>query len=203
MDGAPMNDALIVIDMQNDFCPGGSLAVSGADQIVQPINEMMEQATCVVLSQDWHPSDHMSFYTNQPSAKAFDEIEMPYGQQTLWPSHCVMGSKGAEFHPQLDTNRANAIIRKGSNPAIDSYSTFFENDRKTSTGLLGLLLERGIQSLTLVGLATDYCVAFSARDAISNGFDVTVVLAACRGIDNQGSYDAALADMRASGVKLI
>jgi nicotinamidase/pyrazinamidase len=203
MDGAPMNDALIVIDMQNDFCPGGSLAVSGADQIVQPINEMMEQATCVVLSQDWHPSDHMSFYTNQPSAKAFDEIEMPYGQQTLWPSHCVMGSKGAEFHPQLDTNRANAIIRKGSNPAIDSYSTFFENDRKTSTGLIGLLRERGIQSLTLVGLATDYCVAFSARDAISNGFDVTVVLAACRGIDNQGSYDAALADMRASGVKLI
>lgn len=198
-----MNDALIVIDMQNDFCPGGSLAVSGADQIVQPINEMMEQATCVVLSQDWHPSDHMSFYTNQPSAKAFDEIEMPYGQQTLWPSHCVMGSKGAEFHPQLDTNRANAIIRKGSNPAIDSYSTFFENDRKTSTGLIGLLRERGIQSLTLVGLATDYCVAFSARDAISNGFDVTVVLAACRGIDNQGSYDAALADMRASGVKLI
>lgn len=198
-----MTDALIVIDMQNDFCPGGSLAVSEGDQIVQPINEMMEDATLVVLSQDWHPSDHMSFYSNQPGAKPFDEIEMPYGAQTLWPSHCVMGSKGAEFHPQLNTDQANAIIRKGSNPTIDSYSTFFENDRETSTGLTGFLRERGIESLTLVGLATDYCVAFSARDAISNGFDVRVVLAACRGIDNQGSYDAALADMQASGVKLI
>ena len=198
-----MTDALIVIDMQNDFCPGGNLAVSKGDQIVQPINEMMEDATFVVLSQDWHPDNHMSFYSNQPGAKPFDEIEMPYGVQTLWPSHCVMGSKGAEFHPQLNTDRANAIIRKGSNPEIDSYSTFFENDRRTSTGLIGLLRERDIKTLTLVGLATDYCVAFSALDAISNGFEVSIVLAACRGIDNQGSYDAAVSNLRANGVKLV
>ena len=198
-----MIEALIVIDVQNDFCPGGSLAVSHGNEIIDPINALIDDASIVVLSQDWHPLDHTSFAQNHDDKMPFMEIEMPYGLQTLWPNHCVQGTAGAEFHKRLNVDRADAIIRKGMNPSIDSYSTFFENDRKTPTGLLGFLRERDVTSLLLVGLATDFCVAFSALDAVENGFDVKVRMDACRGIDNAGSMDAAIADLRKAGVKLV
>ena len=198
-----MTEALIVIDVQNDFCPGGSLAVSCGDEIIDPINALIDDASLVVLSQDWHPSDHTSFAQNHDDKATFMEIEMPYGPQTLWPNHCVQGTAGAEFHKRLNADRADAIIRKGMNPAIDSYSTFFENDRKTPTGLLGFLRERDVKSLLLVGLATDFCVAFSALDAVVNGFDVKIRMDACRGIDNAGSMDAALAELRKTGVQFV
>jgi nicotinamidase/pyrazinamidase len=198
-----MTDALIVIDVQNDFCPGGQLAVVGGDEIVGPINDMMDDFGLVVLSQDWHPADHMSFYTNQPNGVPFAEIQMPYGVQTLWPDHCVRGTAGADFHPGLRLDKAAAIIRKGMDPKIDSYSTFFENDRNTPTGLSGLLRERGVTSVTLVGLATDFCVAFSALDAASQGFKVNVRMDACRAIDNQGSLEQALSAMTSNAVTLI
>lgn len=197
-----MTSALIVIDVQNDFCPGGALEVAGGDQIVAPINQMIDEASLIILSQDWHPKNHTSFADNHEGSTPFNVIEMGYGSQTLWPSHCVMGTYGAEFHPLLNTSRANAIIRKGATPTIDSYSTFFENDRKTPTGLSGLLRERGAKSLTLVGLATDFCVAFSALDAISQGFDVNIPLHACRAIDNQGSLEDALRKLKLNGVRL-
>ena len=198
-----MTEALIVIDVQNDFCPGGSLAVIGGDEVIDPINALLDDASIVVLSQDWHPVDHTSFAKNHPGKTPFTEIEMPYGPQTLWPNHCVQGTAGAEFHKRLNTDRADAIIRKGMNPAIDSYSTFFENDRKTPTGLMGFLRERDVKSLLLVGLATDFCVAFSAMDAAANGFDVKIKMDACRGIDNAGSMETALAALRKAGVQLI
>jgi len=197
-----MPEALIVIDVQNDFCPGGALAVPEGDQIVDPINALIAQSETVVLSQDWHPENHTSFADNHQNKNPFDIITMDYGEQTLWPRHCVQGSHGAEFHPKLLTNRADVIVRKGMRPAIDSYSTFFENDRKTPTGLVGLLRERGITALKLVGLATDFCVAFSAIDAIENGFDVTVQLDACRAIDMDGSLNAALENMKSKGVQI-
>ena len=198
-----MIEALIVIDVQNDFCPGGSLAVSHGDEIIDPINALIDDASLVVLSQDWHPLDHTSFAQNHHDKTPFMEIEMPYGLQTLWPNHCVQGTAGAEFHKRLNVDRADAIIRKGMNPSIDSYSTFFENDRKTPTGLLGFLRERDVTSLLLVGLATDFCVAFSALDAVENGFDVKIRMDACRGIDNAGSMEAAIADLRKAGVKFV
>ena len=197
-----MTSALIVIDVQNDFCPGGALAIKEGDQIVTPINRMIEDASIVILTQDWHSRNHTSFSDNHPGSNPFDMIEMPYGPQTLWPKHCVMGSNGADFHPLLNTSNANAIIRKGSTPTIDSYSTFFENDRVTPTGLSGLLLEKGVRSLILVGLATDFCVAFSAIDAVSLGFDVSIPMHACRAINNQGSLDEALNNLKSSGVRL-
>ena len=198
-----MIEALIVIDVQNDFCPGGSLAVSHGDEIIDPINALIDDASLVVLSQDWHPLDHTSFAKNHDDKTPFMEIEMPYGLQTLWPNHCVQGTAGAEFHKRLNVDRADAIIRKGMNPSIDSYSTFFENDRKTPTGLLGFLRERDVNSLLLVGLATDFCVAFSALDAVENGFDVKIRMDACRGIDNAGSMDAAIAELRRKGVQFV
>lgn len=198
-----MTEALIVIDVQNDFCPGGALAVAGGDEIIDPINALLETASIAVLSQDWHPLDHASFADNHAGQAPFGEVEISYGTQTLWPSHCVQGSGGAEFHDRLNSYRADAIIRKGMNRSVDSYSTFFENDRKTPTGLLGYLRERNVQSLLLVGLATDFCVAYSALDAVANGFDVRIQLDACRGIDNAGSLDAALTQLRTAGVRLI
>lgn len=198
-----MTEALIVIDVQNDFCPGGSLAISGGDEIIDPINIILEQASIAVLSQDWHPADHTSFANNHTGKEPFTQIEMPYGAQTLWPNHCVQGTKGAEFHAGLNVNRADAIIRKGMNSDIDSYSTFFENDRKTPTGLLGYLRERNVTSLLMVGLATDFCVAYSAFDAAANGFDVKIQMDACRGINNDGSFDAALAELQGAGVQFI
>ena len=195
--------ALVVIDPQNDFCPGGALAVAEGDSIMQPINEMMGAFDLVILTQDWHPQGHSSFASSHDGAAPFSLTDMPYGPQVLWPDHCIQGSDGAAFHPALDTMRADVVIRKGSNPAVDSYSAFFENDKATATGLAGLLRDRGCEDLTMVGLATDYCVAWSALDGLANGFRVEVRLPACRAIDLDGSLDKALADMRAAGVTLV
>jgi nicotinamidase/pyrazinamidase len=193
-------EALIVVDVQNDFCPGGALAVSGGDEIVPMINGLMAEAAHVVLTQDWHPAGHSSFASSHPGMAPFESIEMAYGQQTLWPDHCVQGTTGAEFHPDLQWTRAELVLRKGFRAAIDSYSAFFENDHTTPTGLAGYLRERNINALTLCGLATDFCVAFSAIDAVKQGFSVKVQLDACRGIDLGGSMAAMLDEMRGAGV---
>ncbi len=194
--------ALIVIDVQNDFCPGGALAVAGGDAIIPRINALMGEFAITVLTQDWHPADHSSFAANHPGAAAFSEVDMPYGRQTLWPTHCVQGSTGAEFHPDLRTDPADLIIRKGFRAQIDSYSAFFENDRSTPTGLEGYLRGRGVTEVTLVGLALDYCVAYSAIDAARLGFGVTVLQGAARAIDMGGSLARMQDDMRAAGVAL-
>ena len=194
--------ALIVIDVQTDFCPGGALAVPGGDEIVAPINALMDEVDAVVLTQDWHPAGHSSFASAHPGKAPYDLTEMPYGAQVLWPDHCVIGSPGAAFHPALNTDRADLIIRKGYNPAIDSYSAFFENDRRTPTGLEGYLRTRGVERLTLVGLATDFCVTYSALDAAKLDFAVTVREDLCRAIDLDGSLSAARAGMNGAGVKL-
>ena len=194
--------ALIIIDPQNDFCPGGALAVAGGDEIMFKINEMMDDFDMVVLTQDWHPVGHSSFASSHYGAEPFTLTEMPYGPQVLWPDHCIQASAGATFHPALNTDRADAIIRKGMNTAVDSYSAFFENDKTTATGLAGLLKGRGCGHLTLVGLATDYCVAWSALDGAAQGFEIEVALSACRAIDLDGSLNAALADMKEAGISL-
>lgn len=196
-------EALIVIDVQNDFCPGGALAVADGDAILPRINVMMPDFATVVLTQDWHPQDHASFAANHPGAAPFSMIDMPYGPQVLWPVHCVQGSKGALFHDDLETDRGQIVIRKGFRPQIDSYSAFFENDHSTATGLEGYLRNRGVTHLTLVGLATDYCVAYSALDAARLGFSVTVDLGACRAIDLNGSLAEAREKMSAAGVVLV
>jgi nicotinamidase/pyrazinamidase len=196
------DEALIVIDLQVDFCPGGALAVAGGDAIVPGINALMAEFPCVVLTQDWHPADHRSFAANHPGRAQFETVAMPYGPQTLWPVHCVAGSPGAAFHPDLNTGAAALILRKGMNPSVDSYSAFFENDRTTATGLAGYLRSRGIARLTLAGLATDYCVAWSALDAARLGFAVTVRADLCRAIDLGGSLAAARAEMAAAGVSV-
>ncbi|PTV95125.1 nicotinamidase/pyrazinamidase [Rhodobacter aestuarii] len=195
-------DALIVIDIQNDFCPGGALAVAGGDEILPQVNAMMGQFPVRVLTQDWHPENHSSFAANHQGAEPFSEIDMPYGKQTLWPVHCVQGSEGADFHTALDVERADLILRKGFRAPIDSYSAFFENDHETQTGLAGYLRDRGVTRLTFVGLALDYCVAWSAMDAAKLGFEVRVLESACRAIDLNGSLDAARAAMLAAGVTL-
>jgi nicotinamidase/pyrazinamidase len=195
-------EALIVIDLQNDFCPGGALAVPGGDQIIPAINALMDEFSCVVLTQDWHPKDHASFAANHKGAEPFSVTEMPYGMQVLWPVHCVIGSRGAEFHKDLRSDPAQMVIRKGFRPRIDSYSAFFENDRTTPTGLEGYLRTRGITRLTFVGLATDYCVAYSAMDAVRLGFDAVVLRSACRAIDLNGSLVEAETAMIDAGVVL-
>ena len=197
-----MTSALLVIDMQYDFCPGGALAVPEGDSIVPGINALMAQFPAVILTQDWHPAGHSSFASSHEGMAPFDMVDMPYGRQVLWPDHCVQGSQGAAFHEALDTDRADLIIRKGYNPAIDSYSAFFENDHTTPTGLHGYLQTRGIDDLTMVGLATDFCVNFSAVDAARLGYRVTVRQELTRGIDLDGSLNAALAGMREAGVVL-
>lgn len=197
-----MTRALIVIDLQNDFCPGGALAVAGGDQIVAGVNAAMQSAQAVILTQDWHPADHSSFASQHAGQSPYDMIEMDYGPQVLWPDHCVQGSRGAAFHACLDTDRADLIIRKGYNRAIDSYSAFFENDRTTPTGLDGYLRTRGIRELDLVGLATDFCIAYSAIDAAKLGYSVRVLTGLCRGIDLNGSLDGAMKAMRDAGVTL-
>jgi nicotinamidase/pyrazinamidase len=199
----PTNDALIVIDVQNDFCPGGKLAVADGDAIIPQVNAMLGTYPVRVLTQDWHPADHASFAANHPGADPFSLIQMPYGPQVLWPVHCVIGTTGAAFHPNLRTDPADLVIRKGFRAAVDSYSAFFENDHATPTGLDGYLRARGVTGVTLVGLATDYCVAYSALDAARLGYDVTVRLSACRAIDLNGSLADALARMRDAGVALI
>ncbi len=197
----PDTQALIVIDLQNDFCPGGALAVAGGDEIVAPINALMDRFPVVVLTQDWHPKGHSSFAFSHAGAAPFSTVQMPYGEQTLWPDHCIQGTEGAAFHPALRTD-ADVILRKGMNPAIDSYSAFFENDRATPTGLEGYLRTRGITALTLAGLATDFCVAYSAIEAARLGFTVTVRTDLCRAIDLGGSLAAMTAQMLEAGVTL-
>ena len=191
--------ALLVIDVQNDFCPGGALAVAEGDQIVAPINALMADFDAVILTQDWHPAGHSSFASSH-NADPMSVTQMPYGPQVLWPDHCIQGSAGAAFHEGLNVDAADLIIRKGYNPAIDSYSAFFENDHTTPTGLDGYLRTRGIDQLTLVGLATDFCVNYSAVDAAKLGFKVTVRTELCRGIDLEGSLDAAIKCMKDAGV---
>lgn len=191
-----------MIDVQNDFCPGGALAVAGGDDIVQGINALMNAFDAVILTQDWHPAGHSSFASSHADKAPMDLIEMPYGPQVLWPDHCIIGSMGAKFHTELHQDRADLIIRKGYNPAIDSYSAFFENDHKTPTGLEGYLRTRGITAVTMVGLALDFCVNYSAVDAAKLGFDVTVQQDLCRAIDMGGSLAAAVDGMTAAGVTL-
>ncbi|MCK4712806.1 MAG: bifunctional nicotinamidase/pyrazinamidase [Marinosulfonomonas sp.] len=194
--------ALIIIDVQNDFCPGGALAVTGGDEIIPRINALMGDFDATILTQDWHPAGHSSFASSHADQSPYALIDMPYGTQVLWPDHCIQGSQGAAFHPDLHTDPADMIIRKGYNPDIDSYSAFFENDHKTPTGLEGYLRTRGITQLTMVGLATDFCVQYSALDAANLGFDVTVLEGACRAIDLDGSLATARAAMQDAGVKL-
>ncbi|SEH96026.1 bifunctional nicotinamidase/pyrazinamidase [Paracoccus alkenifer] len=193
--------ALIVVDMQVDFCPGGALAVARGDEIIAPINALMPRFDAVILTQDWHPADHASFADNHGAAP-YSTMQMPYGPQVLWPRHCVIGSDGAAFHAGLDLSRADLILRKGFRPGTDSYSAFFENDRTTATGLAGYLRDRGLDDLHFVGLAQDFCVAWSAMDAMRLGFAATVIEASTRAIDLNGSLDAARTAMRDAGVTL-
>lgn len=197
-----MTKALIVIDVQNDFCPGGALAVPDGDAVVPVINAMLGEYPIRVFTQDWHPADHGSFASRHPGKSPYELAQMPYGEQVLWPDHCVQGTPGAAFHPALQTDPADLILRKGFRAGIDSYSAFFENDRTTPTGLEGYLRTRGVNEVCLVGLATDFCVAYSALDAARLGFSARIELPACRGIDLDGSLEAALATLRAQGVAL-
>ncbi|MFJ2462582.1 bifunctional nicotinamidase/pyrazinamidase [Pseudomonas sp. NPDC087615] len=195
--------ALLVIDVQNDFIPGGQLPVPKGDQIVPLINRIAGGFKQIVIAQDWHPKGHVSFASSHPGRQPFDVIKLPYGEQTLWPDHCVQATPGAEFHPELDLSHAQLIIRKGCNPDIDSYSAFLEADRRTTTGLSGYLIERGIDTVYMVGLALDFCVMFSALDARAAGFNTFVVLDACRAIDLDGSLASAMDRMKGAGVGLI
>lgn len=197
------NDLLLVIDVQNDFCPGGALAVADGDAVVPVVNRLATVFDHVALTQDWHPTGHSSFASSHPGKTPFETVTMPYGEQTLWPDHCIEGGKGAAFHPDLDLTGAEIIVRKGFRPAIDSYSAFFENDRTTPTGLAGYLRERGFSRVTCVGLATDFCVRYSAVDARRLGFEVTLVEDACRAIDLNGSLAAAMEEMREAGVAVV
>ncbi|MBN2760368.1 MAG: bifunctional nicotinamidase/pyrazinamidase [Rhodobacteraceae bacterium] len=198
-----MPHALIVIDLQNDFCPGGALAVAEGNQIVPGVNARMAEAEAVILTQDWHPADHSSFASQHMGRAPMEVIDMPYGPQVLWPDHCVQGSQGAAFHAGLTTDRADLIIRKGFRRQIDSYSAFYENDQKTPTGLEGYLRTRRLTELEFVGLATDFCVAWSAIDAAKLGFKVRVLTSLCRGIDLDGSMAKAAEQMRAAGIELV
>jgi nicotinamidase/pyrazinamidase len=196
-------DVLLVIDVQNDFCPGGALAVADGDAVMPVINRLARQFAHLVLTQDWHPAGHSSFASQHPGAAPFQSIAMPYGPQTLWPDHCIQGTAGAAFHPDLPADRAELIIRKGFRCEIDSYSAFFENDMTTPTGLAGCLRERGLTRLFLVGLATDFCVHYSAMDARRLGFEAIVVDAGCRAIDLAGSLAAAHVQWTEAGVQRI
>jgi nicotinamidase/pyrazinamidase len=195
-------DVLLVIDVQNDFCPGGRLAVPGGDEVVPLINRLAHNFRHVVLTQDWHPAGHLSFASSHPGKEPFTQIEMPYGPQTLWPDHCIQSNEGAAFHAKLDIPRAELIVRKGFRREIDSYSAFFENDHKTPTGLGGYLRERGFTKVVCVGLAFDYCVRYSAEDAKALGFETEVIAAATRAIDLGGSVDATHKSFTERGITL-
>jgi nicotinamidase/pyrazinamidase len=197
------DDVLLIIDVQNDFCAGGALAVPDGDAVVPVINRLSERFAHIALTQDWHPTGHSSFATTHPGRGPFELVTMPYGEQTLWPDHCVQGTPGVGFHPQLNTQRAELVIRKGFRPDIDSYSAFYENDRRTPTGLAGYLRERGFRRVFLAGLATDFCVFYSAADARRLGFNVVLIEQGCRGIDLNGSLDAAWAAMAEAGVQRV
>jgi nicotinamidase/pyrazinamidase len=197
------HDLLLVVDMQNDFCPGGQLAVAGGDEIIPVIHKIAPLFEHIILTQDWHPPGHRSFASAHPGKRQFEQVQLSYGEQTLWPDHCVQGSKGAEYHPALHLPQAELILRKGFRPQIDSYSAFFENDRATATGLAGYLRERNLTRVFLAGLAYDYCVAYSALDARRLGIPAVVVRDACRAIDLQGSVAAMESQFAASGVTVV
>jgi nicotinamidase/pyrazinamidase len=201
------NDALLVIDVQNDFCPGGALAVADGDAVLEPIHRAAHNFDHIILTQDWHTPDHNSFASAHPGKRPFEQIELSYGPQTLWPDHCVQGTRGADFHPALDLTgselvRAELILRKGFRREIDSYSAFFENDRTTATGLAGYLRERGLTRVFLAGLAYDYCVGYSALDARRLGLPAIILRDACRAIDLNGSVAAIEREFAATGVQL-
>jgi len=197
------NDVLVVIDVQNDFCPGGALAVPRGDEVVPIINRLAARFRNVVLTQDWHPTGHFSFASRHAGKKPYDTVAAPYGPQILWPDHCVQDSPGSEFHRGLHVPHAALLLRKGTHPAIDSYSAFYENDRTTPTGLIGYMRERGFSRVFLAGLAFDFCVRYSAEDAQRAGFAVFVIADACRGIDVAGSVAATHASLAALGVACI
>lgn len=196
-------DALLVIDVQNDFCPGGALAVADGDRVVPPINALAQKFRHVILTQDWHPAGHSSFASRHPGKKPFETIELAYGTQVLWPDHCVQETPGAAFHRDLAIPQAELILRKGFRAAIDSYSAFAENDRATPTGLASYLRERGLQRLYLAGLAFDFCVLYSALDGKRAGFDCAVIADACRSVDLAGSHAGAIRQYAEAGVPLI
>ena len=196
-------DLLLVIDVQNDFCTGGALAVPDGEAVVPMVNRLMPRFPVVVLTQDWHPAGHRSFASSHAGRKPFETIELDCGEQVLWPDHCVQGTAGARFHPELDLDRAALLVRKGSDPEIDSYSALYENDKRTPTGLAGWLRERQVGALFLVGLATDFCVRYSALDARHAGFEVSVVEEAVRGIDLEGSVAATWAELDRAGVRRV
>lgn len=195
--------ALLIIDVQNDFCPGGALAVPDGDTIIPVINSLSEHFDCVIQTQDWHPSGHHSFASSHEAKEPYDTVELEYGNQVLWPDHCVQETQGADFHPKLHTHHTQVIIRKGFRKTIDSYSTFFENDQKTSTGLTGYLKQRGIKDLYTVGLATDFCVKWSVLDGIKEGFSMNIVMDAVKGINLEGSLDKAWQEMKEKGVTIL
>ncbi|HKL14881.1 MAG TPA: bifunctional nicotinamidase/pyrazinamidase [Balneolaceae bacterium] len=195
--------ALLIVDLQNDFCEGGALEVPGGSSIVPTVNTLIDSFDAVIQTQDWHPSGHASFASHHEGKNPYDTIEMDYGTQVLWPDHCVRGSKGAEFHPDLNTTKSQVIIRKGFRPEIDSYSAFFENDHKTKTGLTGYLKTRGITDLYMVGLATDFCVKWSVTDGLKEGFNVFIVEDAVKGIDIDGSVNEAWDEMKSEGVSIV
>jgi len=197
-----LKEALIVIDVQNDLCVGGTLAIMEEDSVFPAINRLIDHHRHIILTQDWHTPDHVSFASNHAGKVPYNTITMPYGEQILWPDHCVMNTNGAAFHPGLNTAPAGLILRKGCNSGIGSHSAFFESDRSTQTGLAGYLKERGMERLIFCGLATDFCVACSAIDAIFCGFQARVVLDACRAIDLEGSFDKALKKMQKNGIEL-
>ena len=203
MPSQPADAALIVVDVQNDFLPGGSLAVPGGDEVVPAVNALAERYQVVVVTQDWHVPGHLSFASAHAGRRPFDTVEMPYGPQVLWPDHCVQGSTGAELAPGLELTKAQLVIRKGHHPAVDSYSAFREADRATPTGLAGYLRERGLRRLVVCGLATDFCVAWTALDGRAAGFEVAVVEDACRAIDLDGSLARAWAQMAEAGIQRV
>ena len=192
---------LVVVDLQNDFMPGGALAVPRGDEVVPLVNRLAVRFDNIVLTQDWHPRRHISFASSHPGKKPFETLQLSYGSQVLWPDHCVQGTPGAVFHPDLNLTKAQLVIRKGHHADIDSYSAFLEADRRTATGLAGYLRERKLEKLYVCGLATDFCVAWTALDARAAGFDTTVIENACRAIDLDGSLQRAWAQMSAAGVK--
>lgn len=195
--------ALIIVDVQNDFCPGGALAVPDGDKIIKPINKLTGSFDCIVQTQDWHPADHLSFASNHEGRSPYDTVEMKYGEQVLWPDHCVQGSQGAEFHKGLKNKPSQLIIRKGFRRKIDSYSAFFENDQSTVTGLHGYLQARGVNELFVAGLATDFCVKWTALDGRKLGYKVNLITDAIKGIDIEGSVDAAMKEMKEAGVEMV
>jgi nicotinamidase/pyrazinamidase len=197
------HDVLLVIDVQNDFCPGGALAVPDGDEVIAPIHRVAPRFEHILLTQDWHPSNHFSFAASHPGKQPYDSVELTYGTQTLWPAHCVQGTRGAEFHPALELTQAELILRKGFRPQIDSYSAFYENDRTTPTGLAGYLKERGLTRVFLAGLAYDYCVGYSALDARRLGLPAFVLRDACRAIDLNGSVAAIEGEFVKAGVTVL